>query len=133
MKENKVSSFEGELVWKDAPRTGKTKAGKDWSSIDFVIKYNDGQGNERKILFNVFGNELVNTVIASDLGSVLRVDWRPNAREYNGKWYGNNEVYGITVVCEPEKPRQTELPQSAPIFPERQPASPKETDPDYPF
>ena len=110
MKENKVSPWEGELAWKDEPRTGTSKNGKAWSSIDFALAFNDKQGNEQHIVFNVFGNEKVNTIVATDIGTVIRVDWRPIAREYNGKWYGKNDVIDITVFAEDRSSKEDDMP-----------------------
>ena len=108
MKENKVAPFVGELVWMDKVKSGKSKAGKDWTAIDFVLKYTDAQENERHAMFNAFGNELVNTVYAAGIGATIHVDWKPAAREYNGKWFGKNEAYGITEIVGAKKQEQPE-------------------------
>jgi len=115
MKPNKVAPWEGRLEWVGEPRTGKTKKGNDWTSVDFVLKYTDEQDYERHVMFNVFGDEKVNTIIACEIGTKIRVDWRPDAREYNGRWFGKNEVYGITVIEDEEK-KGTELPPQAPSY-----------------
>ena len=98
MKVNKVSPWEGELVWVDNPRSGKTKKGTDWKSVDFTLKFKDDQGNERHITFNTFGPERVDKVLSAPLGSKLRVAWKPESREYNGKWWQKLDAYDITVI-----------------------------------
>ena len=98
MKVNKVAPWEGELVWVDNPRTGKTKKGSDWKSVDFTLKFKDDQSNERHITFNTFGLERVNKVLSAPLGSKLRVAWKPESREYNGKWWQKLDAYDITVI-----------------------------------
>jgi len=98
MKVNKVSPWEGELVWVDNPRSGKTKKGTDWKSVDFTLKFKDDQGNERHITFNTFGLERVDNVLSAPLGSKLRVAWKPESREYNGKWWQKLDAYDITVI-----------------------------------
>lgn len=129
MKPNKVAPWEGELVWIDSPRTGTSKKGNHWSSVDFVLKYYDEQNNERHILFNVFGDEKVNSLFACQMGTKLRVDWTPSARENNGKWWGKLEAFEITVLQEPAKNSNgTELPDNAPEY------QPQHADePDLPF
>lgn len=131
MELNKVATWEGRIEWIDRPRTGTSKKGKPWSSVDFVLKYTDEQDNERFIMFNVFGNEKVDTVCACKQGTLIRVDWRPDAREYNGRWFGKLEAYGITVVSERElaEKSETELPKEAPIFPRHE----EDPDSDLPF
>ena len=98
MKVNKVSPWEGELVWVDNPRSGKTKKGTDWKSVDFTLKFKDDQGNERHITFNTCGLERVDKVLSAPLGSKLRVAWKPESREYNGKWWQKLDAYDITVI-----------------------------------
>ena len=98
MKVNKVAPWEGELVWVDTPRSGVSKKGTEWKSVDFTLKFKDDQSNERHITFNTFGLERVNKVLSAPLGSKLRVAWKPESREYNGKWWQKLDAYDITVI-----------------------------------
>ena len=142
MKVNKVAPWEGRLEWIDNPRTGTSKKGRAWTSVDFVLKFVDDQDNERFILFNVFGDEKVNTILSCKLGTKIRVAWRPDAREYNGRWFGKMEAYDITVIEEESeekkeepKAKQTSLPLDAPVYTPKQeePAPQEPTDADLPF
>ena len=101
MKPNKVSPWEGTIHWIADVRSGKSQKGKDWSSVDFVVEYKDEQGNVGHIVFNAFGHELVGKVLAAGKGANVRVMWRPDAREYNGKWFLNLSAYDVTVLDEP--------------------------------
>ena len=136
---NKVAPCEGRLEWIDNPRTGTSKKGNKWTSVDFVLKYIDAQDNERFILFNVFGDEKVNTVFACKPGTKLRVSWRPDAHEYNGRWFGKLEAYDIAVIDEEQKEekkeepvKQTTLPLDTPAYTPKQ-AVPEAPDADLPF
>lgn len=134
MKPNKVAPWEGTIEWVGEPRTGTSKKGKPWSSVDFVLKYTGAQGNESHIIFNAFGDEKVNMLLAADLGTAVRVDWKPDAREYNGKWYGKLEAFGITILDqeEPEEePKPTEMPKSALLF--QQSTEAEDPNADLPF
>lgn len=139
MKINKIAPFEGELVWLGEMRQGRTQRGKDWQSIDFVIKYSDGQ-YEHQLCFNAFGSEKVALLMAAPMGSRLRVEWEPESHEYNGKWYTKASAIEIKVVDqqEPEEPKQEAPKQapaaqpSAPAYTPQEPA-PEAPDSDLPF
>jgi len=113
---NAVSPWMGELEWVADPRSGKSKKGNDWKSVDFVLKYKDSQGNEGHILFNVFGAEKVDKILSAPLGTIVKVMWRPDAHEYNGKWYGKLDAYDVSVQAEKkEERRQAITPKEAPV------------------
>ena len=60
---------------------------------------------------------------------MLRVTFQPTARQYNDKWFGKNDVFGISVIQQqaqtapqyapqPQYPPQgTAIPQQAPAYP----------------
>lgn len=132
---NRIAPWEGRLEWIDNPRTGTSKKGNKWTSVDFVLKYVDEQNNEKFILFNVFGDEKVNTVFSCKPGTKLRVIWKPDAHEYNGRWFGKLEAIDVTVV---EEEKKTTLPPSAPAYTPKQTApaaqeSQEAPDADLPF
>ena len=96
---NAVSPWMGELEWVGDPRTGTSKKGNEWKSVDFVLKYADPQGNEGKILFSAFGSEKVDKILSAPLGTMVKVMWRPEAREYNGKWFGKLDAYDVSIAA----------------------------------
>ena len=99
MKTNTIAPFEGELVWLGKMRQGRSQSGKDWQSIDFVIKFKDGN-YDSQLHISAFGAEKVGLLMATEIGSMLRVEWFPKSREYNGKWYTNAEAKDIKVLGE---------------------------------
>ena len=102
MKINKVSPYEGDLVWVGEPRTGiGSRTGKTWASIDFTIRYNDGQ-SDKHITFNAFGEEKVGQVMSAPKNGRIRVVWEPESRESNGKWWSKNSVIELKVVNQQE-------------------------------
>lgn len=103
MKINKVAPFEGDLVWVGEPRTGISKNGKTWASIDFTIRFNDGGQFDKHITFNAFGEEKVGQVMSAPKNGRVRVIWEPESRESNGKWWSKNSVIELKVVNQPEE------------------------------
>jgi len=158
---NAIAPWEGKLVWIGTPNGGFTQSGEEWRSVDFVISYTDGKMQERHICLNAFGKEKVDKLFATPLGTTIRVVFQPTAREYNGKWYGKNEVFGITIqqpqqaqpVQQPAPqvfqqpqgfyPNQqtTQMPPQAPVYPQQpapvpqpqQPLFQQTTEEDIPF
>lgn len=109
---NAIAPFEGKLIWVGTPNGGNTQSGEEWKSVEFVISYTDGKLQERSIFLNAFGVDRVNRILNTPLGTMLRVTFQPTARQYNEKWYGKNEVFGIAVVN--QQPEQAPAPQYAP-------------------
>lgn len=126
---NAIAPWEGKLVWVGTPNGGFSQNGEEWKSVDFVLSYTDGKLQERNICLNAFGVEKVNRLLSTPLGTLLRVTFQPTARQYNEKWYGKNEVFGISVIQQqaqpapqyapqPQYPPQgTAIPQQAPAYP----------------
>lgn len=107
---NSVSPYEGALVWVGQPSSGISQTtGQTWKVVDFVLKYTDGQMQERFIALNASGVERVDKLLSLPLGTILRVDFQITARksEYNGqeKWWGTLSVFRITPV--PQQQAQT--------------------------
>ena len=77
-----------------------------------------------------FGVDKVNRILSIPLGTTVRVTFSPTAREYNGKWYGKNEVYGITIQPQAQAQPQP-APQPAPQYAQPQYAQPQYAQPQY--
>lgn len=111
MRKNQVAPFEGELVWIGEIKSGVSQRGTEWKVVDFTVKYSDGQ-REKHITFNAFGTDKVSLLASLPIGTSICVKWEPDAREYNGRWYGKNEATEIKVS--EETAQQASQPPSAP-------------------
>ena len=107
---NAIAPWEGKLVWVGTPAGGQSQNGEEWKSVEFVLAYTDGKLQERHILFSAFGLDRVNRLLSTPLGTTLKVTFQPTARVYNEKWYGKNEVFGISVV-QPQAQQAAPAPQ----------------------
>ena len=139
MKINKVAPYEGELIWLGEMRSGKSQKGNEWQSIDFTIRYSDGE-KDRHMTFNAFGAEKVGQLMTLPMNSRIRVTWMPDSREYNGKWWIKNSAIEIEQVEDKKELTGTLLPDGAelhpgtqaPTFPNTKPVSGGD-DADLPF
>lgn len=130
---NAIAPWEGKLIWVGTPNGGYNQNNEEWKSVEFALTYTDGKLQERHILFSAFGVDKVNRILSSPIGTQMRVTFSPTAREYNGKWYGKNDVFGISVIQpqapqapqyapQPQFPQQgTGMPPQAPAYPPTQP------------
>lgn len=141
MKTNKVAPFEGELEWLGEMRKGVSQKGKEWQSIDFVIKYNDGK-YDKHLNIQAFGAEKVGLLMSTPIGSMLRVEWEPDSHEYKGKWYTKASAIEVSVLDKQEPERDgTLLPDGAvlhartqaPTFKYAPVTKDDGSDPDLPF
>lgn len=123
---NAIAPWEGKLVWVGTPNGGFSQNGEEWKSVDFVLSYTDGKLQERNICLNAFGTEKVNRLLSTPLGTLLRVTFQPTARQYNDKWFGKNEVFGISVIQPQAQPPVQQAPQypPQPTYPQQGTAMP---------
>ena len=100
MATNAVAPWEGALEWVGEPNEGRTQAGKEWKSVDFTLKYKDGQMNEKFITFSAFGVERVDKLLSLPIGTMLKVVWWPesNQARTTGKYYPKLNVISIGLV-----------------------------------
>ena len=113
---NAVAPWEGELVWVGEPNSGKTQNGREWKSVDFTLKYQDSQMNEKYITFNAFGEDKVDKLTSLPEGTMLKVVWWPNANmaRSSGKWYPQLQAISIGLA-QAQQPATERV--AAPNFP----------------
>lgn len=115
---NAVAPWEGQLVWVGTPNGGYSQTnGQEWKSVDFTLKYQDHQMQEQHITFSAFGVDKVDKLLATPLGTTVRVTWSPDTRESRGqdgsvKWWPKLSAFGITV---PQS-----QPGQQPVYPQQQ-------------
>lgn len=85
--------------------TGKAKStGNEWAKVGFVI--NTGGDYPKDIYFSLFGAEKVDKFIQYNKeGDNVEVSFEPSSREYEGKWYNDNnawKVWGLDRGTTPE-------------------------------
>ena len=87
----------GKLISKGQIENGVSKAGKQWVKLNFVIKC---KGNfPREVAFTLFNDmEKINMINDTSIGTDLSVQYSPESRLYNGKYYTNLKAWKIEVV-----------------------------------
>ena len=121
---NAVAPWEGELIWIGEVNRGKTNSGAEWKSVEFALKYEDSQMNEKEIVFSLFGAGKVSSFSEYKVGDWLKVVWWPECNQgKNGKYYSKNNVLAVYKIDAPAKSAETKI--TAPSYPTPQPPLPQ--------
>lgn len=121
---NAVAPWEGLLHWIGVPTEGVSQnTGNPWKRVDFTLKYVDHQMREKFIVFSLSGPDKVNRLLATPLGTTLRVTWLPDANNYTDtsgavKWFPKYEAIGFYAVqAQPQSGTQVQQNPAAPQYP----------------
>ena len=74
---------------------GTSKAGKPWTKMTFVIETADQK--PRKVAFDTFFGKTIEFISDTNRGTVLKVEYFPESREWNGKWFSNINARNVEV------------------------------------
>ena len=82
------------------PQSGiSARTGNPWMSQDVVIDYHwwPNQQEASQLVARIFGEEKVKKWNLQP-GDEVSVRYHAEGREYNGRWYGENRIDGLTFV-----------------------------------
>ena len=98
-------------------QSGISLSGNTWARQTIVIDVVGYNGNYRKVALTATGN-LVSDIARMAVGDKVEVTYQVTAREWNGKWYNNVDLYKIEST--EEKAQQPVAPSapSAPAYPQ---------------
>ena len=105
------TQIKGKLITKLPEVTGQGQKG-TWIKQSFIIE-TDGQ-YPKQICLDAWGDvvDAVDIIKSRGIGTFLTIDFEPESREFNGKWYTNLRAWKIEVgaslqtvqVSKPEPP-----------------------------
>ena len=113
----------GRLAYKGEVESGMAKSGNAWYRQTIVVDVEGYKGSFRKVALQASGN-MVGEIEKVQIGERVEVTYQVTAREWNGKWYNNVDLYNIRSL-EVEQPA---APQSQPLIQPNTPMTPKEGD-----
>ena len=121
--------IKGKLIEKLPVQEGDSAKG-HWQRGGFVLEY--GDEFKRTAAFSCFGEDKVNAVGDMQDGIMVEVDFMPESREYNGRWYTDLKMRSVKPESVPTdvEPQQT-YGQYTNVPPQPQAWPPK--DDDLPF
>lgn len=99
----------GKLIKVLPEQSGQTEKG-NWVRGGFVVEYQDGE-YPRNAAFTLFGENRINMVKSIQLGSMVRVQFSVNSREYQERWYTDLSCFRVEPQMQAAYPQQ-----SAPVY-----------------
>lgn len=75
--------------------SGVSKAGKEWSKIDFVIDTDEQYS--KKVCFTLF-NDNCELIMDKSVGEMVDVTFNVESKNYNGRWFANVTAYGVASL-----------------------------------
>lgn len=98
-------------------QSGTSQSGNTWSRQTIVVDVVGYNGNYRKVMLQASGN-VVADLETMMVGDKVEITYQVTAREWNGKWYNNVDLYKIEST--EEKVQQPVAPSapSAPAYPQ---------------
>lgn len=108
-------------------QSGTSQSGNTWSRQTIVVDVVGYNGNYRKVMLQASGN-VVADLETMMVGDKVEITYQVTAREWNGKWYNNVDLYKIEST--EEKAQQPVAPSapSAPAYPQN-PQNPQNPQP----
>lgn len=108
-------------------QSGTSQSGNTWSRQTIVVDVVGYNGNYRKVMLQASGN-VVADLETMMVGDKVEITYQVTAREWNGKWYNNADLYKIEST--EEKAQQPVAPSapSAPAYPQN-PQNPQNPQP----
>lgn len=76
-------------------KSGKTQSGYDWARMTIVIEVPGFQGSTTKLALDVIGVDDIKGVSLLSAGDEVVVTWTIYARNWNGRWHNNVELFKI--------------------------------------
>ena len=132
IKEKGTISFMSEV------QSGIAQSGNPWYRQTIVVDVAGYNGSFRKVALLATGN-VVMDLEKMQIGDKVEVSYQVTAREYNGKWYNNVDLYKVeSLVAEqpvapayPQNPQYPQYPQQQmpQVNPQLYPQQPMETRP----
>ena len=89
----------GTIRYRGEIKSGTSKNGNDWAFQDIVLEVPTGSSQYKNLLVRADIHTVGEIQNISDSQEV-EVTYYVNAREYNGKWYPDVNLYSIKVVGE---------------------------------
>lgn len=98
---------EGRILYIMDVKSGVSKNGKNWKTVDFVVEI-PGQ-YPKKVCFNLFGEERVDTFCGTcNVQDEVVVDFKIDALEYIGKWYNKVSAWKVEKIGGVNRPSSSQ-------------------------
>lgn len=104
IKEKGTISFMSEV------QSGVAQSGNPWYRQTIVVDVAGFNGSFRKIALQASGN-VVADLEQMQIGSKVEISYQVTAREYNGRWYNNVDLYKVESLVDQPQMQQPVAPE----------------------
>lgn len=113
-------------------QSGTSQTGNPWYRQTIVVDVAGYNGSYRKVAVQASGN-VVGDLETAKVGDKVEISYQVTAREWNGKWYNNVDLFKVEFLDIPQQPvapaypqyPQQQMPQVNPqMYPQTAPAAP---------
>lgn len=125
----------GTIAFMSEVQSGMSQSGNPWYRQTIVVDVAGYNGSFRKVALQASGN-IVGDLEKAQIGDKVEITYQVTAREYNGRWYNNVDLYKVDFpeasapqIQTPVYPQNPQFPQnpqggypSAPVAPQTAPA-----------
>lgn len=98
---------QGTITFKSDVQTGVSARGNNWYRQTIVVEIQGFSGTYRKLALSATG-DMVHDLQGFSVGQQVEVHYSVKAREYQGRWYNDVELYKIVDLCKIEEIYETE-------------------------
>ena len=128
----------GTITFMSDVQSGMSQNGNPWYRQTIVVDVAGFNGSYRKVALQASGN-LVQDLEGVMIGDKVEISYQVTAREWNGKWYNNVDLYKVEFLepqmqqpvapAYPQNPQYPQYPQQMPqvnpqMYPQTAPAAP---------
>ena len=129
----------GTITFMSDVQSGMSQNGNPWYRQTIVVDVAGFNGSYRKVALQASGN-LIQNLEGAMIGDKVDISYQVTAREWNGKWYNNVDLYKVEFLepqmqqpvapAYPQNPQypqypQQQMPQVNPqMYPQTAPAAP---------
>ena len=103
-------------------QSGMSQSGNPWYRQTIVVDVAGYNGSFRKVALQASGN-VVGDLSQMQIGDKVEISYQVTAREYNGRWYNNVDLYKVEMDGQ-------QMQQTAPVY-QQMPQSPAPIAPTY--
>ena len=84
-------------------QSGTSQTGNPWYRQTIVVDVAGFNGSYRKVALQASGN-VVGDLDGAAIGDKVEISYQVTAREWNGKWYNNVDLYKVEFLDIPQQP-----------------------------
>lgn len=107
----------GTIAYLSEVQSGVSQSGNAWARQTIVVDVEGYNGTFRKLALQASGN-IVEELKGVATGTKVEVSYQVTAREYQGRWYNNVDLFKINFDETPVQPvSQPQIPTNTPTDP----------------